>query len=286
MLFEYEKFVKDRTRFEQGFDSDARGGTAGADYAFTRWLTAGLALNFSRINGKFKADGGDFSTDTLGVILYGSVSPLANLFVDLTAGYNRKEYTTDRNIRFTFGTPVTLIQGVTKGDTHGSEIKAGINSGYDFRIANVTVGPRLGLQYSDLTIDGLRKGGRVNNQLETGLELVYDRQYQSSLRMNAGAFASMAISTPIGVLVPQTTIDYIHEFLDDQRTVFFRFIEDFGRTRLRFQTDPPDRDYGTISVGLAMVLAKGLTPFVNYRALVGYRDEYSHTVTGGLRFTF
>src|SRR5690348_18514749 len=45
----------------------------------------------------------------------------------------------------------------------------------------------------------------------TGLELAYDRQHQDSLTTVAGLFGSMAISTGIGVFVPQVTADRSEE---------------------------------------------------------------------------
>jgi outer membrane autotransporter protein len=99
-------------------------------------------------------------------------------------------------------------------------------------------------------------------------------------------YGSIAISTGFGVLVPQTTLEYIHEFLDPQRKITFRFIDDLNRTPFRFENDRPDRDYFNLGAGIVLVLARGFSPFLNYRALVGYNDQRSHTVTAGLRVEF
>jgi outer membrane autotransporter protein len=96
----------------------------------------------------------------------------------------------------------------------------------------------------------------------------------------------VAISTGFGVVVPQAIAEYVHEFLDDQRSVGFRLVQEPFQARFLYQTDPPDRDYFNLGVGVAMVLPNGLQPYLNFRELVGYDDRSSHTVTLGLRVPF
>ena len=101
-----------------------------------------------------------------------------------------------------------------------------------------------------------------------------------------GAFASHAISRSIGVSVPQFTGEWVHEFLDNQRVIYFRFREDLGQTKLRFQTDSPDRNYANLGTGVTLVLPKGLQVFLSVLALVSYSDREAYTANGGLRINF
>ena len=101
-----------------------------------------------------------------------------------------------------------------------------------------------------------------------------------------GAFASYAISTSIGVFVPQLSGEWVHEFQDNQRVIYFRFREDLGQTKLRFQTDSPDRNYANLGTGVVLVLPKGMQVFLSFRALVGYSDRQAYTANGGLRIGF
>jgi outer membrane autotransporter protein len=277
---EFERFDKDLTRFEPGYDSNTWSGTAGADYRFSRLLTAGLALTYSRIDGDFDRSGGSFATNSYGALAYASVRPVANSFVDLVGGYARKDYSVDRSVSLSASSGAPIAGGRATGDTNGNEYTAAAHAGYDFVFKNVTVGPRVGVDFSHTTIDGFSERGA------TGLELLYDRQERTSLTTTAGVFASVAFSTRLGVLVPQTTLEYVHEFEDNQRAIRFRFRDDPENFKFRFQTDPPDRDYFHLGAGLVMVLPSGWSPFINYRALVGYRSESSHTVTAGVRVGF
>ena len=94
------------------------------------------------------------------------------------------------------------------------------------------------------------------------------------------------VGAGIGVIVPQLSGEYVHEFLDDQRSVGFRLVQELSQTRFLYQTDPPDRDYFNVGVGVTMVLANGFQPFISFRELVGYDDRTSHSVSVGLRIPF
>ena len=96
----------------------------------------------------------------------------------------------------------------------------------------------------------------------------------------------MAISAGFGVFVPQVSFEWVHEFLNNQRAIYFHFVEDLGQRRFRFQNDPPDRDYFNAGVGLVLVLPNGLSPYVNVSQFFGYSKQSSTTVTAGLRFSF
>ena len=67
------------------------------------------------------------------------------------------------------------------------------------------------------------------------------------------------------------TLEYVHEFLDDQRSVQFSFVQDPQNRRFLFETTPPDRDYLNLGLGVSMVLPSGLQPFLNFRDMLAYR---------------
>lgn len=314
---DYEYFDKDVTRFEPGYQSDTYGGTLGVDYAFASWLVAGLALNYANTNGRFFQDGGTFDTDSYGAFLYGSLQLLDNFFVDLIGGYTRKKYTTERQINFSMirddvvaGPFLVSRVGTAVGSTDGDEWRVSSSVGYDFVVGRLTVGPRVGMHYRHTTIDGFTErsqsavgdcrsltGGNcfvddppipLSGPLTgTGLELVFDRQTEESLQLTAGIFLALPVGLGFGVLVPQATVEYVHEFLRDQRKISFRFAEDNTiRTKFTFQNDPPDRDYLNAGVGLVLILPRGISTYANYTALVGYGDQQRHTVAVGVRVEF
>jgi len=280
---DYQFLNKDNTRFETGFEQHTAGTTVGADYSFRGRAVVGAAFSYAHEFGDFAGASGGFDNDAYGVTLYGTVVPFNNLFVDGFVGYSRKEYSIDRRMNFvlpTGGSPPFLAKGLIEGKTHSNEFNIGTVIGYDFVIKNLTLGPRVGVNYLDRRLAGYEETGT------TGLELIYDNQNISSLTTTAGVFASVAISTRWGVLVPQATAEYVHEFLNDQRTVGFRFVDTLSRPRFLFQTDNPDRNFFNLGLGAVFVLPGGMSTFVNVRELVGYSTRRATNVTAGLRLAF
>ena len=281
---DYQFMNKNNTQFETGFEQHTAGTTVGADYSFRGRAVVGAAFSYAHEFGDFAGVGGGFNNDAYGVTLYGTVVPVNNLFVDGFVGYSRKEYSIDRRTSFALPTSAPgqdfTTLGRIEGDTHSNEFNVGTVIGYDFVVKNLTIGPRVSVNYLDRRIAGYEEKGT------TGLELIYDNQNISSLTTAAGVFASVAISTRWGVLVPQATAEYVHEFLNDQRTVGFRFVDTLSRPRFLFQTDPPDRNFFNLGLGAVFVLRGGMSTFVNVRELVGYSTRRATNVTAGLRLAF
>ena len=273
---DYEVLDRDRTTFEDGYDSDIFGVTAGGDYVVRDWLVAGLAFNYNNNNGDFDG-GGDFDTDTYGPILFASFVPAPAFFADVAVGYAWKDYSVDRAVSFTQANGT--FGGTASGDTDGEEVSVRAAAGYDHAIGNITIGPRVGLNFTHTDIDGFTETG------STGLELKFDDQDIDSLQGTVGVQASMAISTGFGVLVPQVNFDWVHEFEDDQRSIDVQFAGDLraAPTKFSFQEEAPDRDFFELGIGLVAVLPNGLQPFANFRTLLGHSDFDSFSGSLGLR---
>jgi len=277
---DYQFLNKNTTQFETGFEQHTAGTTVGLDYSFRGRAVLGAAINYAHEFGDFAGANGGFDNDAFGLTLYGTVVPLDNLFVDGFVGYTRKEYSIKRKIFFQSPNNNLVAAGPIDGDTHSDEFNVGTTIGYDFLLKNITVGPRVGVNYVDRRISGYRETG------STGLELIYDNQNITSLTTSVGLFGSVAFSTRWGVLVPQATAEYVHEFFNDQRTVGFTLVDTISRPRLLFQTDVPDRNFFNLGLGAVFILPGGMSTFVNVRELVGYSTRRATTVTAGLRLAF
>lgn len=152
-------------------------------------------------------------------------------------------------------------------------------TGYDYPIGRFTIGPRMGMNYSNTKIGDYGETG------STGVELKYGDQWINSVQSVLGVQGSAALSTGLGVLVPQFNADYIHEFANSQRFINVQFTQDLNPTptRFRFQNDVPVRNYFNLGTGLMMVLPNGWQPFVNFRAMVGNEQFNNYAGMFGLR---
>lgn len=294
---DYTRRDREVTTFEDGYESDVVGASAGVDYRFADFLVAGLAYNFSDIEADFTG-GGNFDTDSHGVVAYGSLSPIAQLFLDGSIGYAWKDYSVERPVSFTEvnqNEPSTITLqhvGIASSDTDGGELSARGIVGYDHALGGVTLGPRAGVNFVHTEVDGYSESGTaVGPQLPfgrtgpTGTELVYDDRTRQSLQSVLGAALSAASSMGFGVLIPAFEFEWVHEFSDDQRRYSARFVEDLrpDPVKFRFQNERPDRDFFNLNAGVSLVLAHGVQVFAQYRTILGHEDFDSRGAAAGVR---
>ncbi|CAG0978043.1 Lipase 1 [Geobacteraceae bacterium] len=280
---EYESLDRDVTTFEDGYDSDIWRVTAGADYQFTDRAAAGLAFGYSQHDGDFTG-GGRFENDSYDFLAFGSFLPFKQTFVQVTAGYARKQYDRDRIATFTQfaadGTRVYNFSGSENADYDADEVRVGALAGYDFPVGNVTISPHAGLDWAHIDFDTYSETGA------SGLELTYYDDERDSFQSTVGVQAQVGFQTGFGVLVPQASVDWMHEFENNQRTVDVSFVGDTRAKQFTYKTASPDRDWLEINAGVVAVLPNDLQVFANYRTLVGHSYYDSHTATVGLRMSF
>jgi uncharacterized protein YhjY with autotransporter beta-barrel domain len=278
-----ESLNRDITTFQDGYKSNILGITGGVDYRFSKQLVAGLALSYSNTDGDFRS-GGNFSTNSYGGLLFALYLPTDRTFMQVTGGYTRNTYLVSRQATAELGVGgvqggALLRSGPASSNSNGNVFNLGLMTGYDHPIGRFTIGPRVGVNYSNTKIGSYGENGN------TGIELKYDDQWINSLQSVLGVYGSAAFSTGLGVLVPQFNADFIHEFANSQRFIAVQFAEDLrdNPTRFRFQNDVPVRNYFNLGTGLLMVLPNGWQPFINFRAMVGNEQFNNYAGTFGLR---
>lgn len=264
-------------KYEDGYQSTIPSVTVGGDYQVTPWLVAGLAFNYFNFNGDYD-DGGRFNTNSFGPIAYASFLPFEGVFADVTLSYARKDYHRNRNgvIECDCG---DLI-GNQSGGTDGNEYSAGLLLGYDYPIENFTVGPRIGLNYIVTQIDDYKEHGNGPNQ---ALALEYSGQDESTLQSSLGVFATMAISTQFGVLLPQASASWVHDYAVGGRNIDGSFVYATEPSSFSFKREPVASDFANIGVGVSALLPNKLQPFVNFRTIQGNENLVSYGGTAGLR---
>jgi uncharacterized protein YhjY with autotransporter beta-barrel domain len=271
-----ESLNRDNTTFQEGYRSTILGFTVGGDYRVSRQLTVGLAYTYANTNGDFR-QAGNFSTNSSTFTIFGQYLPTDRTFVQVTGGYERDSYLVNRGNNVTLG--ATNVVGFSSSNSNGDIFKLGMLTGYDHPIGMFTIGPRAGFNYTNTHIHSFSENGN------TGLELKYDDQYVNSLQSVLGVQGQAAISTGLGVLVPQVNADYIHEFANSQRFLTVQYVEDVSPTPVKFvfKNEVPVRNYFNLGTGLLMVLPNGWQPWVNFRAMVGNNQFNDYAGTFGLR---
>ena len=179
------------------------------------------------------------------------------------------------------GRPVRTNGAIGKSaDTNADEYSAGMLVGYDFVVRNYTIGPRVSVDWIQTDYDRYREKG------ESGLELTFYNDEETSLQSTLGVEGSAAFSTSYGVFLPQVTFAWKHEFDDDQRKIDVSFAGDTESAQFSYKTERPDRDFFELNVGLVFVTAHGVQVYGNYRTLRGHSYFDSHAGILGLRVDF
>ena len=294
---------KDVSGQEAGFDYTTFGLTLGTDYRFTDNFVLGATFNYLSNNIDFDTtainntqSGGGIDTQSFGFSLYSTYYVSNQFYVDGIFSFGRNNYDIDRRIIYSIpsttrggalivpGTTTTVNQTAT-GDTNSTQYSISVGVGYDFYVQGFTLTPLARLEYSRLNIDGYQEA--INNTANGfGLALAFNDQHVDSLVSVLGGQASYAISTGIGVLLPQLRVEWRHEFDNDARTITSRFVNDPARTPLVLGTDNPDRDFFTLGTSLSATFRGGVAAFVSYETVVGLVRVTAHSVVGGIRFEF
>jgi outer membrane autotransporter protein len=118
---------------------------------------------------------------------------------------------------------------------------------------------------------------------KTGLELRYNSQHQTSIQTTLGLSASSAHSFTFGVLVPQVTASWVHEFDNDSRTIKSQFVQAPTSAGFSFQTERPERDWAVIDVGVSLVMQNGIQAFANFSTVQGNQNFESYGGNMGIR---
>jgi len=267
---EYQHKDRDQTANQLGFDTDTAGGTVGIDYRLETWGVIGGAFNYRHDFGEYKHSYGDFDMDTENFIIYGSYFPSDQSFIDLSFGFANKDFSDTHADNIVAGNTVS-------GDTSGFEFTGDLSGGYDFSFDAFTIGPRAGLHYKRTDLNGFSENSA---NPAANLDTYLDQKYES-FTGTLGAQASYAISADFGVVVPQISAQYVHEFLDGQNNQVI--LGCCGPGVVTFAGDNPDHNYANVGAGVVFVLPNGVSPFLNFQAELGNSLEQTETVSAGVR---
>jgi outer membrane autotransporter protein len=275
---------------ERGFDGHRYRGTLGADYRLDAGTHIGLMVSYESYKSTFDrelagvnftptGDAGGVKSKTWAATVFASFALGENAWADASAGYAWNDNDFRRNAIFQPSTR-TLTRNVNAvGSADGNQYFISAGAGFDLGNGPVNFGPYVRARYVKSDIDAYTETDTANS----GLQLAVDKQKAKSLTTVVGASASYAIGTSWGVIVPQARLEYEHEFEDDSRATITRFALDPNNVPFASFTDRPDRNYFNAGLGLMFVLPNGVQPFIDYEALLGYRDFDRHRVTLGLR---
>lgn len=274
---------RDQSTTQNGFDFNIFDVTGGVDYRFTNNFVLGVAFTYVRTDIDLDLSAGSLDTNAYYGSVYGSLYIFDNFYIDGLANFGWIDYNSERNINFTVDG--TTVNQTANGDTNGFYYAFSANAGYDFHVGGLTFGPLGRFNYSQANIDGFQEtieGGGPG----IGLALDVDDQEAKSLTTALGGQVSYAISTGLGVFLPQVLFEWVHEFEDtDDTSATFVAGSGLGiNPTINVQGEDPDRDTFNLGGGISAVFPHGISAFVYYESILGWEDVTSYYISGGIRF--
>ncbi len=265
------------TAREEGFEVEIQGLTAGWDYLLSPRLLVGVAVGAMDTDTELAGDGGGLDSEGYTLSVYATYF-LERLYLEGIVGRAWNDFEAVRHIDLP-----QPFQGrsrlAARGRPAGRELLVGVGLGYDASLGGATsVGGYARLSRVETDVDGYAESGAGPFNLAIG------DQNQESLLAEAAFELSRAASRRWGVLQPVLRVSYFQELADDSRLIRGRFVDDAGRNEFAVPTDPPDRSFFNLSVGLTATLARGRSAYLFYDTDLERDDLDLYTLSAGLRF--
>ncbi len=275
---------KDRTESEAGFQFDVLSLTMGADYRFSENLVAGLALGYSSNDTDLDDNGGYLDTKGYSLSLYGSWFNDAGYYVDAIITQGWSDYDQMRVIRYQLGD--VSVNQEAKADYDGNQWSAAFGGGRVWALKEWSFTLSARMEYIHAKVDAFDEHMSHPDADGGGWAVHVGKQKADSFTGQLGMEISKALSTHWGVLVPEFSLEWLHEFKDNPGGVSGHFLQDTSRTLFFLPTDDYDSDYFNIGLGVSAQFAGGIAGFLRYRQLLGYQDLSAWTIHAGLRLEF
>ena len=296
-LLSYEAARQDATARELGFDSDTLSGYGGVSFALGRNAVLGLGAEVSRQSGtlsglgaygvgitQYKVSGGEFDANTFAPSIYFSMGILDRGYVQLWSAYKFIETDGSKHgdvfagFRPVFAGSRSVFAGSGSGSeaefsVDGSELTLGAETMYGFYAGRFAISPQLGLEFVRQRSDAFTETWEPGQ-----VEVRFDSDQASSLQSGVGFSVATAIAWRGMTVQPYVALDWIHEYLDDARTIEASID---GRP-IEFQTDAPDRDWLELSAEVSFALANGANASLAAQVEIDHRNYQRTSLYGGI----
>lgn len=274
----------DATALQAGYDFNVVGITGGADWRLTDWIVAGLAFNWrddaTRYNDATKASLGKLDDTALGGAVYLTVFQ-DGFYADFVGSYTNHDYDLER--RIVYGNTGTVVDRTAKSSPSADQWAWAFGTGWDVDlpwVAGMTLGPLFRAQWVRLEVDEYTESGA------SGLNLNVRSQVVKSFTTTLGGKWTYAISTPVGVIIPQFRASWQYEFQNDPRQIKVTFASDPFATTLPIVTSNPERSWANLGASLSFQLPFDLTAYGDWQGIFGQSRYTSHLFTFGIRGQF
>ena len=256
----------DDSSLAKGYRFTTGGVSVGIDYRLTDHLAVGLFGAYAHTWTDFRPGDGDVNTGRGG--LYATYWDPQGWWVNagIWGGYN--SYSTSRQ----------ALLGPANGSTSGYEFSTFGDAGYDFHCGDLTFGPIVSMQYTDVHVNGFSENGSL-------VPLAIHADSEDSLRTDVGGRAYYNWHLGKMLIIPSLTIAWEHEYLYSNLPITASAPE-LGGATATFNGPNEGHDSLLINAGAGVQWTPRISTYIGYQGQLG-RDNYNaNGVTGTFSFSF
>ena len=278
---------RDSTGNERGFSFSGGELTTGVDYRFGETGFLGMAFGFTHSKTDVKDGRGKLGARSYNLVLYGSVNPTPESFIDVNMIVGGGQFEQDRNIVFNDTDPTPpdySINQVASASYFSKQSSLNLTLGYDLANGALSVSPYVGVNIMNSSADAYDESISDPNANGGGLALHIDEQSFDSKTMTFGTQLAYVTNHAWGVLMPQATLEWINETKGNAEVVKGHFVGDPNQGQFRLPTDAVDSVYYSLGLGCSAIFPGGNTLYGMYQKFIGYEGFSYSSVNLGMRW--
>ncbi len=273
-----------------GFDFHNASLTAGVDYRFSDTFVAGVAGGANKNQSSLDQNLGKLDVNGYSLNGYFTWYHGDSFYIEGSVVLDWLSYDLKRNIAYQIsdlsGSGTTSINQTATASPDGSQSSVALSVGKDFNHGAWAISPYLRGVYSHLNLDAFNEKASDPNAPGAGLVTSVESRSLTSELGVIGGRVSYTTSYDWGVLIPNATLEWNHEFRNDPQTIVTRFIADPTQTPIVITDQAPDQSYFNVGLGLNAVFPKGRSAFVTWEHLVGFSGVHENRFSLGIRIEF
>jgi len=280
-----DKGDRDSTDKERGFTFNGNELTAGVDYRVGESGFLGMAFGFTHSSTDVKDGRGNLANRAYNLVLYGSVNPDQQSFIDVNMIVGGGQFEQDRIAKAVdLLNPANTIDQVYSASYFSHQSSLNLSMGYDLSSGSFSFSPYVGLTVMNSKADAYSESASNPNAVGAGYTLAIDEQSFASKTMTVGTQFSYASNHAWGVLMPQATLEWINETKGHAEVVKGHFTGDPSQQKFRLPSDDVDSVYYSLGLGCSAIYPGGNTLYGYYQTFMGYEGFRYSSINLGMRW--
>ncbi|MBL4608680.1 MAG: autotransporter outer membrane beta-barrel domain-containing protein [Pseudomonadales bacterium] len=270
---------RDETVDDAGFESIHLKFLFGADYRINNTFLVGTAITLGRSETELAMNRGTADSTAVNWTLFSFHQIRDYWSINATLMFQNTDYKNSRKINITLPPMV----GNYSLSAESSAKQTGLLLGSDYqwqlpRAFEISLLNQINAVRTET--DSFRESGN------TGFELSIDAQEVNNTAMNNGIELRKPMNQTWGVVIPQISIHWTHQFADQSREIKAAFIHDPQANLIAYSTKDSDSDYFTTQLGAVFVVPNGINAFAQLSSILGFEHYDNTSLSIGLRGEF